>query len=73
MMKVYEIESPKGVLRQEFYPDVDDSKVVSMLEQFVVNEDWYRISVHNCFNDEGKPCAQWKEITRKGVISKDDI
>lgn len=68
MMLAYETISPKGNLRQEFYKDADPQQVGAMLEQFVINEEWYRVSYHNCFNDEGKPCEPWQTLKQKGEI-----
>ncbi|SDM23097.1 hypothetical protein [Bacillus sp. OK048] len=68
MMKVFEIRSPQGVLRQEFYSGVKEKLVTPMLEQFVNNEEWYQINYHECYNDEGKPCEPWETVAQKGEL-----
>lgn len=72
-MKVFETQSPQGTLRQEFYSGIDEVQVASMLEQFVIKEEWYQISFHHCYNDEGKPCEQWQVLKTKGEIPTETL
>lgn len=69
--KAYEIKSPQGRYLREYPATIDVEAKTSQIEQEVIAEEWYQISIHNCYHDEGQPCEPWQVVASKGEVPEE--
>lgn len=50
--KAYEIKSPQGRFLREYPNTIDVESKTAEIEQEVINETYYQISMHNCYHDQ---------------------